>query len=94
MLMRMPGSYCIRVTNHQHDDSDKPTNSTHAGVDSGDGDKRAGCATAAVGDVNLSATDVELGAAVCGCDVESNLTMATQLKVSHPSIKRRADVNR
>lgn len=46
---------------------------TYAGVHSRDGDKRARCAAAAVDDVKLGTTDVELGTSVALSDVKSNL---------------------
>ena len=56
--------------------------STYAGVNSGDRDERAGVAAAAVLNVKLSATNVELSTAIAGGNVESNLIYCVRASTS------------
>lgn len=70
MLMRIPGSYFRKLSDCEHEVERR---NTYAGVDSGDGDERAGAAVAAVDYIDLSTTNVELSTAVGAGNVESDL---------------------
>ena len=61
MLMRIPGSYCKRIVRSP---VKKMTLETYASVCSREGDERTRSATAAVDNVELGASKVELSSTV------------------------------
>ena len=86
MLMRIPGSY---YEIHASATIRKPARleGTHAGVDSRDGHKRARVAAAAVDDVDLSAANVKLRAAVSAGDVERDLLSADEVLAARRALR-------
>lgn len=59
---------------------------TYACVDSWNGYKGTGCAATSIDDVKLRTTDVKLGAAICACGVQSDLSKAVRnFPVAHQS---------